>query len=341
MGAGAPAQLAPRGGAEAVAPLLAAAQIVVQPIGDLPIANRARLGEATGFQRLGQNRVDADLAYQGAPTLDEMEAAPSTLGADGGQILAEDRLQDQPVEIERLLADFLAEGLKVCQGRLGGEVLVLAAGVCMQERGHRLEHPLVVLFGARAGQLERTQGGCRRRAGVEARGGRLGGLGHGGRVSGRWNRGGQARANACAEACDEAGCGRRMRGRSEACVNLSRPQASIVMDGPMTGEWNMNTKLRLLRRLWPLVCGLVVGGLLGGLTRSWSIGALAGGVAWLFFYVQMHSTDDGNDDYDPNRVVGLWEVPNPADLEQQITLRRYGQIGIGRYANQYPRDDLR
>ena len=103
----------------------------------------------------------------------------------------------------------------------------------------------------------------------------------------------------------------------------------------------MNTKLRLLRRLWPLFCGLVVGGLLGGLTGSWSIGALAGGVAWLFFYVQMHSTDDGNDDYDPNRVVGLWEVPNPADLEQQITLRRYGQIGIGRYANQYPRDDLR
>ena len=113
------------------------------------------------------------------------------------------------------------------------------------------------------------------------------------------------------------------------------------MDGPMTGEWNMNTKLRLLRRLWPLVCGLVVGGLLGGLTRSWSIGALAGGVAWLFFYVQMHSTEDCNDGYDPNRVICPGEVPDPSDLEQQIMLRSYGAVGMGSYAELYREPDYR
>lgn len=103
----------------------------------------------------------------------------------------------------------------------------------------------------------------------------------------------------------------------------------------------MNAKLRLLRRLWPLVCGLVVGGLLGGLTRSWSIGALAGGVAWLFFYVQMHSegeVDGGYDPgsgYDPTRIIGPGEAPNAADLQQQMMLRSYGAVGMGSYAELY------
>ena len=103
----------------------------------------------------------------------------------------------------------------------------------------------------------------------------------------------------------------------------------------------MNTKLRLLRRLWPLVCGLVVGGLLGGLTRSWSIGALAGGVAWLFFYVQMHSTDGEDNGFDPTRIIGPGEIPNVGDTQQQIALRNYGAVGMGTYAELYRNPDYR
>ena len=118
-------------------------------------------------------------------------------------------------------------------------------------------------------------------------------------------------------------------------MNLSRPQASIVMDGAMTGEWNMNTKLRLLRRLWPLVCGLVVGGLLGGLTRSWAIGALAGGVAWVFFAAVLHGNGEPDANYEPNRVINPAEVPDPADLDQQVALHAYGSVGVGSYAHLY------
>ena len=109
----------------------------------------------------------------------------------------------------------------------------------------------------------------------------------------------------------------------------------------MTGGLSVTMKLQLLRKIWPAICGLVVGGLLGGLTGSWSIGALAGGAAWLCFIGLMHShhnedvSESSSCGYDPTRIVNPAEAPNAGDLQQQIALRNYGAVGMGTYAELY------
>ena len=54
----------------------------------------------------------------------------------------------------------------------------------------------------------------------------------------------------------------------------------------------------LIRHGWPLVCGLVVGGLLGGLMHSVPLFFLFGGMAWLYFWALMreyvtHGSEEG------------------------------------------------
>lgn len=108
----------------------------------------------------------------------------------------------------------------------------------------------------------------------------------------------------------------------------------------------MNTKLRLLRRLWPLVCGLVVGGLLGGLTRSWEIGALFGAASGLYIYWQLHFgqafPDAAVQSQAHLRPVGLENLdhtsrgtsfPDACDLEQQSELLAQGVSGVGPYSH--------
>ncbi|MCB1958376.1 MAG: hypothetical protein KDG55_22095 [Rhodocyclaceae bacterium] len=91
-------------------------------------------------------------------------------------------------------------------------------------------------------------------------------------------------------------------------------------------------KLQLLRKIWPVVCGLVVGGLLGGLTGSWSIGVLAGVAGCLFFAAQMHC---GEVEMPPPRVINPWECPDAGDADQQAALHAYGAGGVGSYAHLY------
>ena len=106
----------------------------------------------------------------------------------------------------------------------------------------------------------------------------------------------------------------------------------------MTRGLSVTMKLQLLRKIWPAICGLVVGGLLGGLTGTWAIGAIAGGAAWLFFAVQMHSADSESP---PPRVINPWECPDAGDLEQQAALHAYGGAGIGSYAHLYEQHEPR
>ena len=103
----------------------------------------------------------------------------------------------------------------------------------------------------------------------------------------------------------------------------------------------MTMKLQLLRKIWPAICGLVVGGLLGGLTGSWSIGALAGGTAWLFFSAVLLGGGDENPNFASSRTVSPWELPDASDPEQQIILRSYGAAGMGAYAELYREPDYK
>lgn len=41
---------------------------------------------------------------------------------------------------------------------------------------------------------------------------------------------------------------------------------------------------RIVMRLWPLACGLIIGGMLGGIMQSFQMFALFGTIAWAYFH---------------------------------------------------------
>lgn len=112
----------------------------------------------------------------------------------------------------------------------------------------------------------------------------------------------------------------------------------------------------LALKLWPVLCGLVVGSLLGGITRSWSVGALFGSIAWIYFSCDMSgstskilrqlppdelagfSSDLSAVDASDVGIVGPWDLPDPTNATQQAALHCYGAAGVGIYAHLYDDD---
>ena len=51
---------------------------------------------------------------------------------------------------------------------------------------------------------------------------------------------------------------------------------------------------KLLRSIWPFLCSLFMGGLIGGITHSWSVGALGALAAGLYFHWNLSIPALGN-----------------------------------------------
>lgn len=108
----------------------------------------------------------------------------------------------------------------------------------------------------------------------------------------------------------------------------------------------MALKLHAVRKLWPLACGLAVGGLIGGITHAWSVGALFGGIAGVYFYWDLFrwprvparairaGADLSSYEIESLAAAGVGTgFPDVCDLEQQSELYAQGVAGAGPYAH--------
>ena len=49
---------------------------------------------------------------------------------------------------------------------------------------------------------------------------------------------------------------------------------------------------RIIAKFWPLICGLIIGGLLGGIMHSFSFFMLFGAIGWAYFYFDFFHVPD-------------------------------------------------
>ena len=49
---------------------------------------------------------------------------------------------------------------------------------------------------------------------------------------------------------------------------------------------------RIIAKFWPLICGLIIGGLLGGIMHSFSFFLLFGAIGWAYFYFDFFHVPD-------------------------------------------------
>ena len=91
---------------------------------------------------------------------------------------------------------------------------------------------------------------------------------------------------------------------------------------------------RLIAKHWPLICGLIIGGMLGGIMQSVSAFLLFGMIGWAYFYFDFFHAVNGTP-YSPSSHEEWLD-----DLREDWNRRRdddlsMGAAGVEPYATMY------
>jgi hypothetical protein len=91
---------------------------------------------------------------------------------------------------------------------------------------------------------------------------------------------------------------------------------------------------RIIAKFWPLICGLIIGGLLGGIMHSFSFFMLFGAIGWAYFYFDFFHVPDGTPCVEPGHGEDYGSNLRN-ELSRQSEELAMAAAGIEPYASAY------